>query len=195
MADQPLLAGIDIGTTNIKAVIFEPTGSVVAGASVSTPIHYPQPGWAYYDPTELWQAAVTVLRQATDQIADTGRIVSVAVASAGEAAVPLDAQGRPTYDAIAWFDQRTQPQTEWLAHAIGQDRLFEISGLSLQPIFGLCKLLWIKENQPEAFARTVRWLNLADYIAYKLCGVPATDYSLASRTLVLDLQKLQFNFL
>ncbi|MCB9106740.1 MAG: carbohydrate kinase [Anaerolineales bacterium] len=193
MADQPLLAGIDIGTTNIKAVIFEPTGSVVAGASVSTPIHYPQPGWAYYDPTELWQAAVTVLRQATDQIADTGRIVSVAVASAGEAAVPLDAQGRPTYDAIAWFDQRTQPQTEWLAHAIGQDRLFEISGLSLQPIFGLCKLLWIKENQPEAFARTVRWLNLADYIAYKLCGVPATDYSLASRTLVLDLQKLQWH--
>ena len=193
MADQPLLAGIDIGTTNIKAVIFEPTGSVVAGASVSTPIHYPQPGWAYYDPTELWQAAATVLRQATDQIADTGRIVSVAVASAGEAAVPLDAQGRPTYDAIAWFDQRTQPQTEWLAHAIGQDRLFEISGLSLQPIFGLCKLLWIKENQPEAFARTVRWLNLADYIAYKLCGVPATDYSLASRTLVLDLQKLQWH--
>lgn len=193
MAIRPLLAGLDIGTTNIKAVIFDPAGQVVAEASVSTPIHYPQPTWAYYDPAELWQAVVTVLRQATGQIEDAGRIVSVAVASAGEAAVPLDTQGRPTYDAIAWFDQRTQPQTEWLANTIGKERLFEISGLSLQPIFGLCKLLWIKENQPDAFAHTVRWLNLADYIAYKLCGVPATDYSLASRTLVLDLQKLQWH--
>jgi len=193
MTHDPLLAGIDIGTTSIKAVIFTPTGQAVAEASVSTPIHYPRPTWAYYNPTELWQAAVTVLRQVTQQLDDVSRIVSVAVASAGEAAVPLDAQGRPTYDAIAWFDQRTQPQTERLAKTIGKERLFEISGLSLQPIFGLCKLLWIKENQSDAFARTVRWLNLADYIAYKLCGVPATDYSLASRTLALDLQKLQWH--
>jgi xylulokinase len=56
----------------------------------------------------------------------------------------------------------------------------------------MCKLLWIKENQPEAFARTVRWLNVADYIAYRLSGVPATDHSLASRTLAFDLHRLQW---
>jgi xylulokinase len=193
MMNEPLLAGIDVGTTNIKAVVFDPTGKAVAAASVPTPIHYPQPGWAYYAPDELWHATVTVLREATKQLDDTRRIVSVAVASAGEAAVPLDRHGQPTYDAIAWFDQRTQPQVEWLSHTIGKERLFEISGLSLQPIFGLCKLLWIKENQSDAFARTVRWLNLADYIAYRLCGVPATDYSLASRTLALDLRQLEWH--
>jgi xylulokinase len=193
MAKEPLLAGIDVGTTNIKAVIFDPTGQTVSAASVLTPTHYPQPGWAYYAPDELWQSTVSVLRRATEQLDDPGRIVSVAVASTGEAGVPLDAQGRPTYNAIAWFDQRTQPQVEWLADTIGKERLFDLSGLSLQPIFGLCKLLWIKENQPDAFARTVRWLNLADYIAYCLCGVPATDYSLASRTLALDLRQLQWH--
>ena len=171
MATEPLLAGVDVGTTNIKAVIFEPDGHIVAEASVPTIIHYPQPGWAYYDPEEVWRSVVEVLRQATHQLEDANRVVGVAVASVGEAGVPLDAHGQPTYDAIAWFDQRTQPQVEWLSKTIGRDRLFAITGLSLQPIFGLCKLLWIKENQPDVFARTVRWLNMADYIAFRLGSI------------------------
>jgi xylulokinase len=79
-----------------------------------------------------------------------------------------------------------------LGRVFGQDRLFEATGLSLQPIFGLCKLLWLKENDPDAFARTVSWLNVADYMAFRLSGVAATDYSLASRTLALDLHRLQW---
>ncbi len=193
MAVEPLLVGVDVGTTNIKAVIFDPRGQTVAEASVPTSIHYPQPTWAYYDPEEIWQSVVKVLRQATGQLDDVNQIVSVAVASVGEAGVPMDGQGQPTYEAVAWFDQRTQPQAEWLERTVGKDRLFAITGLSLQPIFGACKLLWIKENQPDAFARTVRWLNMADYIAYRLAGVPATDYSLASRTLMLDLARLQWD--
>jgi xylulokinase len=94
---------------------------------------------------------------------------------------------------VAWFDGRALPQAEWLDQMIGRDRLFAISGLSLQPIFGLCKLLWLKQNEPESFARTVLWLNVADYIAYRLCGVPATDYSLASRTLCLNLRELHWD--
>jgi xylulokinase len=190
MTDEPLLAGVDIGTTNIKAIIFKPDGQSVAEAGVPTPTYYPQPGRAYYDPAELWQATAGALRQATRQLDKPEQIVSIAVASMGEAAVPLDRHGRPTYEAIAWFDQRAQAQAEWLAQAIGPERLFKLTGLSLQLIFGLCKLLWFKENRPEAFARTTRWLNLADYIAYRLCGAPATDYSLASRMLALDLQRL-----
>jgi xylulokinase len=192
MGTEPLLAGIDVGTTNIKAVLFTPAGQTVAEASVPTPTHYPRPTWAYYDPEEVWQATVQVLRQVTCQVTSPRQIVSVAATSMGEAATPLDAEGRPTYEAIAWFDQRTQAQVDWLAQQIGRDHLFELTGLSLQPIFGLCKLLWLKENQPEAFARTVRWLNMADYIAYRLSGVQATDYSLASRTLALDLHRLQW---
>jgi xylulokinase len=193
MAGDPLLAGVDVGTTNIKAIVFDLTGQVVAHASVSTPTYYPQPAWAYYRPDEIWQSIAQALRQATSQLDDPGRIAGIAAASMGEAAVPLDTHGRPTYDAIAWFDRRTQPQAEWLDRTIGRDRLFDVSGLSLQPIFGLCKLLWLKENEPAAFKRTAMWFNMADYIAYRLSGVPATDYSLASRTLALDLHQLRWN--
>ena len=192
MSAEPLLVGADVGTTNIKVVAFDRSGQPVAHASTPTPTHYPRPGWAYYDPEELWGAFVVTLRRVTDELDDAGRIAGIAVASMGEAAVPLDAGGKPTQDIISWFDGRAQPQAERLDLTFGRDLLFGVTGLSLQPIFGLCKLLWLRENEPEAFARTVSWLNVADYIAFRLSGVAATDYSLASRTLALDLHRLRW---
>ena len=88
---------------------------------------------------------------------------------------------------IAWFDTRTVPQVDWLSRRFGRDHLFAITGLSLQPIWSLLKLLWLKEEAPDAWRRTDRWLHVADYVAYRLCGVPATDFSVASRTNALDL--------
>jgi xylulokinase len=190
--DEPRLAGLDIGTANTKAAIFSTSGRVLGGASVPTPTHYPRPGWAYHRADELWEAAARALREAIAR-SGSGRVTSLAVASVAEAAVPLDADGRPTHETIAWFDQRTQPQAERLAGLVGMERLFLTTGLPLEPIYGLCKLLWLKENEPEAYKRTTCWLNVADYIAYRLSGVTATDHSLASRTLALDLRKLEWD--
>src|SRR5215218_1636810 len=192
MTAGPLLIGADVGTTNIKVVAFDRSGRAAVHASTPTPTHYPRPGRAHYDPEELWQVFAATLRKVTDGLDDAHRIAGIAVASMGEAAAPLDADGRPTHGIIAWFDGRAQPQAERLDRTFGRDRLFGVTGLSLQPIFGLCKLLWLKENEPEAFARTVSWLNVADYIAFRLSGVAATDYSLASRTLALDLHRLRW---
>ena len=187
MTDGALLIGLDVGTTNIKALAFTPEGRPVAQASLSTPTQSAEPGLAHYDPEELWQTTAAALRQVTAQV-DASHVVSVAVASMGESGVPLDAGNQPLYPAIAWFDARTQPQAAWLDDVVGKDRLFATTGLSLQPIFGLCKLLWLKQQRPGIFARTVRWLNIADYIAFRLCGEQATDFSLASRTLALDIR-------
>lgn len=190
MAD-PLLLGIDIGTTNIKTILFDPTGATVAQASVRTPTHYPRPNWAYFDPEETWSAVVQGLRRVTGQV-DASRIAGIAVASYGETGVPLDEHGQPLYEAIAWFDGRTAAQAAWLEEQITQDALFTITGSAVQPIFTLCKLLWLRDHEPAVLARTRRWLNMADYIAYRLCGVPAADLSLASRTLCLDLHRRQW---
>ncbi|MER3438259.1 MAG: carbohydrate kinase, partial [Chloroflexota bacterium] len=92
------------------------------------------------------------------------------VTSVGEAGVPLDREGRPTYHAIAWFDRRTTAQAERLARLLGEETIFAITGLSVQPIFSICKLMWLKEHEPEAWARTARFLLIADYIAYRLSG-------------------------
>lgn len=193
MPVNPLLLGIDIGTTNIKTIAFDPSGAVVAQASCPTPTHAERPGWAHYDPEETWQTVVGLIRTVVAQLdgADARarqRIAGIGVASYGETGVPLDAHGEPTYDAIAWFDDRTAPQGAWLTHTIGQDALFRVTGVAIQPILGLCKLLWLREHEPAVLARTRTWLNMADYITYRLCGVPATDYSLASRMLCMDLQ-------
>src|SRR5208282_1377528 len=121
------------------------------------------------------------------QIEDPSRVQAIAVASFAESAIPIDKSGQALDRAIAWFDLRTAGEFDWLAKQIGVERLFSISGLNPDTIFGICKLLWFKKNRPEAFSKLWRWLNIADYVAFRLSGVPATDYSLASRTLAFNL--------
>ena len=188
-----LLLGLDVGTTSVKAVVYRTDGIAVGVSSLPTPTHVPRPGWAFYRPDELWQTVVAAIRGALADVPNPEEIASVAVASVGESGVLLDAAGAATTDSIAWFDTRTRPQATWLAERIGKDELFARSGLSLQPIFSLNKLLWHREHEPDAWARSVRWLMLADYIAYRLCGEAATDLSLASRTLMLDLRQKRWD--
>lgn len=193
MTLSPLLCGLDVGSTNIKAVIFDERGAIVAKASRKTPTHFPRPGWAYYDPRELWQTTAAVLRATTAQVEQPARIVGVGVASIGETGVLLDAQGEELFDAIAWYDTRSDAQAEQVVQVLGAERVYEITGLTPQPIFSLCKLLWIQQNEPERFGRAVRWLHVADYISWKLSGEAATDFSLASRTLMLNLAGLRWS--
>jgi xylulokinase len=191
--DDALILGIDLGTTSTKAVAYDVRGRMVATASVPTITHYPRPLWAYFEPEELWGAVSSAVRGVVDQVGEPARIKSVAVASFAEAGVPVDTNGNPTYNVIAWFDRRTIPQADWLLETIGEQRLFERSGLALQPIFTLCKLLWLKENEPHAWERTRGWLMADSYIAWRLGGAPASDYSQAARTLAFDLQHLKWD--
>jgi xylulokinase len=189
MADDRLIAGVDAGTTRIRAIVFTPEGRVVAEGSRPTPVARPRPGWAEHDAEALWQATCGALLDATAPIARPARIRGIAVASVGEAFVALDDHGRPTCPVIAWYDERPTPQLARLEAEIGKERLFALTGLSADPTFSLCKLLWLKDNQPEALARTRLWLNVAHYLAWRLCGVPGADLSLASRSLALDLHR------
>ncbi len=191
--DEPLLVGVDAGTSNTKAVVFTASGRVVAQASTPTPIHYPRPEWAEYDPESLWQTAAAAIRTATADLDDPNRIAGISFASMGETAVPIARDGSPTGPAIAWFDKRAQAELDSIVERIGQDRLFAISGLAPEPIFGLCKLLWHQRHRSEAFKATTRWLNTADYLAWRLSGEMATDYSLACRTFALDLARLAWS--
>lgn len=192
-AKAALLIGVDAGTTNTKAVVFDAKGKVLASASEPTPIDYPRPEWAEYDGEALWQTAAAAIRAALAGVPDHGRVRGVCFASMGETAVPIAADGRATGPAIAWFDKRAKAELESIVAALGQDRLFAISGLAPEPIYGLSKLLWHQRHRPEAFAATTKWLNTADYLAWRLSGEMATDYSLACRTYALDLGRLTWS--
>ncbi len=187
MSRAPLLCGIDAGTSRIRAVIFRPDGRLVAEAAVATPTRHLGPGRAEHDAEELWSAAVRAIRGAVAQVDEPSRIRGIAAASFGEAGVLLDAQGRPTGPVVAWFDNRTAGVLHELVERIGFERLHGTTGLCPDPTFSLPKLLWQRRERPEAFAAATAWLHAADFIAWRLCGEMATDVSLASRTMALDI--------
>lgn len=187
------LIGIDIGTTNIKGVVFGLAGQALVKATTPSTSYAPQPRWAYYKAEEIWAAICRVTHELMAALPEGAVPVGAAFSSMAETAVPLDAHNQPTHNAIAWFDQRTVPQAEWWRKRFPPSTIERITGLPVRPLYGLMKLLWIRDNAPDAFAATRRWLNMADYAAFRLCGVQATDYSLASRMLALDLAQKKWS--
>ena len=186
----PLLMGIDAGTTRVRALVFTAAGEPIAEGSTPTPIEFPQPGWADYDSDLFWEGTIAAIKAAVDQVDDPTRIVGAATSSVGETGIGLDADGRPTARAIAWYDKRSKAAEQRMRTLFDADMLTRRTGMRVDPIAGICKQMWFKETDPEAFARTQHWLTVADFMTYKLCGEVVTDFSIASRQLALDLNTL-----
>ena len=187
MPQHDLVLGFDVGTTNLKCLALDDTGTIVAQASEPTPQSHPRPDWTDFEPEPIWEAVCRSIRAVTSQIENPSAIRGIAVSSLAESVVPIDVQGRPLAPAIAWFDGRTIAEYEWLRETVGDETLFKISGLNPDPMFGLCKILWVKNHDPFTFQHAHHWLHFADYVAFRLCGIPATDPSLACRSLAYDL--------
>ena len=183
----PLLCGVDAGTSRIRAVVFDLRGRVVAAAAAPTPTCRLGPGQAEHDADALWSTTAAVLREVTAKLDDAARIRGVAVASVGEAGVLLDAAGRALAPVLAWYDTRPTAILERLLSALGFERLHGLTGLCPDPTFSLLKLLWLREQHPQAWQRARAWLHVSDFLAWRLSGQRATDTSLASRTLAFDL--------
>lgn len=189
MVDAPLLVGIDAGSSRIRAVAFALDGRVVAQADRPTPYRRPGPGLAELDAEELVACTVATLGALAKALDDPRRVVGLAVASVGEAGVLLDARDQPLAPILAWFDARPSAERPRALTQLSAERLAQVAGVTLDPILGLLKLLWYARNLPEAFARARRWLHIADWLAFRLGGAPATDTSLASRSGLLDLER------
>lgn len=183
---QPLVIGIDAGTTRIRVIAFDLSGRIVAAASEPTPINHPQRGWANQDGERTWEAAVRSLRRVTVQLDDPSRVRGLAVASVGEAGVLVDRDGHVKAPMLAWYDKRTEKELRALVDQVGQERLTRITGLAPDPTFSIVKLMWLLRHDPAAEG-AIRWLHVADYLAWRLSREAATDMSLASRTMALDI--------
>ena len=187
-ADPPYLLGIDIGTTNLKANLYDADGRRVAAAArptVAERRHPRNPDWAEYSPDTLWQATVDNIREVVSQIPDAGQIKALAVVGMGEPIIPVDERGDWRYPAICWFDRRTEPQAKWWREHFGARRVYGITGQPVSFFLSLNAMLWLREHEPDVFRRAQRRLVVEDYVMFKLAGVYATDYSIASRTMGL----------
>ncbi len=182
---------MDVGTGGTRAVLVDHNGKLIASASSEhAPFRTPHPGWAEQDPDDWWRAALQAMREVLAAVPGV-RVDAVALTGQMHGAVLLDKDGHVLRPSLIWCDQRTQPQCDWL-HAqfgpgdSGREKLIELTANPALPNFTLTKLLWVKEHEPEIFAKTAHILCPKDYVRYRLTGTYAMDVQEASGTLLLD---------
>jgi sugar (pentulose or hexulose) kinase len=185
VVSEPLLLGLDAGTTAVKAAVIDARGEEVAHGRAPTPWRR-VPSGAEIDPVDLLRAALSAGHEALSA-APGGRVAGIGVASMAETGVLTDGRGRPVVPAIAWHDSRGAEQAERLAAELGRERFAERTGLPVRPMFSLVKYRWLRDTLPEA-ARGERWLSVGEWIVRRLGGDErVSELSLASRTGWLDL--------
>ena len=188
------LVGIDVGTTNTKTVIFDiETGRICAVGSSRTITRHPLPEWSEFDAEDVWGTVLQSIQAAVQHCDRPERIRAISVASMGESAFPMDADGNVLHAAIAWYDQRTVAEARWWENIAGRERIFTITGHIPRPTFGVNKLLWLRNHLPQVFERIYHWLSIEDFVLWKLSGSFATDYSIASRTMLFDQRTLTWS--
>lgn len=185
------LIGLDIGTTNIKALVIDHTGKQVAFAKRTSPFAAFGIHQAYFAES-FWQNISTLLAEAIANMrlqgADSSCIRGLAVSSMGEMGFPMGKDGA-LYPAISWYDQCSVPYVEQLKKIIPLEKQIDLLGQKLLHIFTVSKIMWLKSEHPQIYEDMETWLCMADYVAYKLCGSRCMDYSLAARTGMLDYEK------
>ena len=182
--------GIDAGTTNLKVILFDLDGNIVSSASSPTPTLV-EGRFSYFLPDKIWEIIMGLIKKIAVEV--KGNVASIAVASVAESMVPIGENGKILFPAIAWYDERTVEQMEWLLERIDPQTLYSITGLRVQPIYGINKLLWMKKYKEEVYKKVKVWLPMSDFIAYMLSGEAATDYSQASRIMAFDLNTMKWS--
>jgi xylulokinase len=183
-----MFLGIDVGTGGTRAILIDRDGNVTASfAAEHAPIHSEHIGWAEQNPEDWWRAAREAIAGVLALSQTTGAgIEAIGLTGQMHGCVMLDADGQVLRPALIWCDQRTQPQCDWLTQKIGFNRLIELTCNPALPNFTLTKLLWVRDHQPEIFARIAHVLCPKDYVRYRLTGEFAMDMQEASGTLLLD---------
>jgi xylulokinase len=179
---------MDVGTGGTRAVVIDAAGKLIATASSEhAPFRTPHPGWAEQDPDDWWRAAQEAIRGAlAAQPEPRDPISAIGLTGQMHGAVMLDEDGEVLRPALIWCDTRTQPQCDWLTERIGYERLIELTCNPALPNFTLTKLLWVKQHEPEIFAKIRHIMCPKDYVRYRLTGAFAIDVQEASGTLLLD---------
>ncbi|RLF18955.1 MAG: xylulokinase [Thermoprotei archaeon] len=189
-----VVLGADIGTTNCKVVAFDLNGNRVAEESMEYPTYHPRPLWAEQDPNDWVNAFMKCARKVIEHVKRRGyQVEALCITSQREGVVPVGRNGRPLARCIIWMDERSAPQAERLEERIGREEIYKRTGLRVAPTFTATKLLWIKENQSQIYEDTEIFLQPKEYVNFILTGVACSDPSLASRTMMFNIHKLDWD--
>ena len=181
--------GIDTSTTSSKALLIDEKGEVIAVASNPHTLQTPKPLWSEQNPREWWEAVSASIRSVLEKAGISGEgIGAVGLTGQMHGLVLLDEAGDVLRPAILWNDQRTQSQCDEIHRLVGKEKFIRITGNVALTGFTAPKILWVKENEPEVFARAKHVLLPKDYIRLKLTGEHAMDKADGAGTVLFDLQ-------
>lgn len=179
--------GVDLGTSAVKLLLMEADGSIKNIVSKEYPLSFPNPGWSEQSPEDWWNAVVEGIKELTDGF-DASQVAGISFGGQMHGLVILDQDDNVIRPAILWNDGRTTKETNYLNDVIGKDKLSKYTANIAFAGFTAPKILWVKENEPENFAKIAKIMLPKDYIAYKMTGVHSCDYSDASGMLLMDVK-------
>jgi len=189
MANQCVM-GIDIGTSGCKTLIIDDRGRVLARATEEYPLSTPHPGWSEQNPEHWWQAVRTTVQRVTHEFEDTGAIKGIGLSGQMHGLVALDSSGHVLRPCILWNDQRTGRQCQEIHQAVGGiAELLKLTNNQMLPGYTGGKILWVRQNEPDIYAKIRFCLNPKDYIRFMLTGEYATEVSDASGTGLFDVRR------
>lgn len=186
-----LLLAIDAGTTAMKAALFDQDGHMLAVDRREYTLLTPAPNRVELDPEVYWAACRAAVGNAiTYSGVKPAEVQAVCISSQGETIIPLDANGRPTYNAIVWLDNRADEEAALIAERFSIAEIQQVCGQTeISPIWPACKILWLKRHEPAAFERTARFLLVEDFLLHRLTGQYVSNMSVHSSTLFVDIRR------
>ena len=184
----------DLGTTGNKATLYDREGRMAASAFHPYGTEYANIGWAEQNPEDWWQAVCGSTRKLLQQaLVSSDQIACITFSGQMMGVVPLDKHARPLRNAIIWADVRAAEQERWLAERIPSDEIYRITGHRLSVSYSLCKMLWLRDNQPELFKATHKFVHAKDAMVARLTGVFVTEPSDASGMNLYDLERAEWS--
>ena len=185
--ENMLYIGIDLGTSAVKLLLLSSEGKIVNMVSREYPLSFPHPGWSEQNPADWFKQSMEGVKELLKG-QDASQVAGISFGGQMHGLVILDENDNIIRPAILWNDGRTGAETDYLNNEIGKAKLTELTGNIAFPGFTAPKILWVKKNEPDNFARIAKIMLPKDYLAYKLTGVHATDVSDASGMLLFDVK-------
>ena len=183
------IAGLDIGTTGCKCMVFDEDGKYLGMAYRDYPVRRKVTGHEI-DVSTVMDGVVGVLREMAGRYPDIG---GIGITSFGETFVMTDAAGNPLHNAMLYTDHRGGEAARALSGTLGERKIAMITGLRPHEMYSLPKLMWLKAHRPEVYAAAKHVFLMQDYVVFHLTGTAQIDYSLATRTMALDIRTLKWS--
>ncbi|MDD2354658.1 MAG: xylulokinase [Lachnospiraceae bacterium] len=187
-----LYIGVDLGTSAVKLLLMDEKGKIRNIVSKEYPLFFPHPGWSEQNPEDWFSKSIEGLKELVSE-EDRKNVAGISFGGQMHGLVILDENDEVIRSAILWNDGRTTKETDYLNNVVGKDKLSAYTANIAFAGFTAPKILWVKANEPENFARIRKIMLPKDYLAYKLCGAFCTDMSDASGMLLLDVKNRKWS--